>query len=65
MALPCEHGHGMMEDVASTLNTLVEPTGSMSFFVDRNREGLPSTVIDGVDEGNIKSIAVLSQVVGT
>ena len=65
MALPGEHSHGVMKNVASTLDTLVEPAGSMALFVDWNRERLSSAVVDRIHECNIELVRMFSQVMGT
>jgi len=65
MALPSEHSHGVVENIASTLNTLVEPAGSMALFVDWDRERLSSAVVDRIDECNVELVRVLSEVMGT
>lgn len=65
MALPCEHSHGVMENIASTLDALVEPAGSMALFVDCDRERLSSAVVDSIDECNVELVRVFSEVMGT
>jgi hypothetical protein len=65
MTLSCEHSHGMVENVASTLDTLVEPTGSMALFVNWDRERLSSAVIDRIDKCNVELVRVFSKVMGT
>jgi hypothetical protein len=64
VALSCEHGHGMMKDVTSTLDTLVQPAGSMAFFVEWNRESLSSAVVDCINKSYIEFVWVLSKVMG-
>jgi hypothetical protein len=63
MALSRKHCHGVMENVASTLNTLVQPVSSMALLVDSNRKRLASTVIYCVDEGNVKLVGMFRKVV--
>jgi hypothetical protein len=65
MTLAREHGHSVVEDITSTLHTLIQPTGSMSFFVDWNRKGLATTVIHGVNKCDIELVRVLSEMVST
>lgn len=54
-----EHSHGVVEDVASTLNTLIQPCGPMLFFIKRDRESLASAVIHCIDDSNVKFVGVL------
>lgn len=56
---PGKHGHGMMKDVASTLYTLIEPTRSMFLLVNGNGKCLSSTVIHGINQGDIEFIWML------
>ena len=63
--LPCEHGHGMVENVASTLHTLIQPCRPMFLLIKRNRESLTTTVIYRIDNGNVEFVGVLRQVVRT
>ena len=65
MPLTREHRHGMMEDVATTLNALVQPTGSVLLFVNRDRECLSTTIVDGINDGHIELLWMLGQVLGT
>jgi hypothetical protein len=55
----------VVEDVASTLNTLVQPLGTMTLFVDSNGKGLASAVIYRIDESNIKLVRVFRKMVST
>ena len=57
-----EHRHGMMEDVATTLNALVQPTGSMLFFVNRDGECLSTAIVHGIDDGHIEFVRMLGEV---
>lgn len=65
VALSCEHGHGVVEDVTSTLDTLVEPCGAMTLLVDVNGKGLASTVIYRIDECHVEFVGVLREMVST
>lgn len=38
----------ILVDVASTLDTLIHPMRAVSLFVDRNREGLSTTIALGI-----------------
>lgn len=60
ITLSCEHSHCMMKDVATTLNPLIEPAGSMLVFVDGYGECLSSTIVDGFDKSDIELFGVLS-----
>ena len=64
MPLTREHGHGMVEDIATALNALVQPTGSMLLFINRNRECLATTIIDCVDDSHIKFLWMLGKMLG-
>lgn len=48
-----------MEDITPALYTLIEPLGTMSFFVDWDRKGLTTAVIYCVDERNIELLGML------
>jgi hypothetical protein len=54
-----------MKDVASALDTLIQPIGSMTFLVDSNGESLASTVIHCVDESNVEFVGVFRKMVST
>lgn len=61
--LSSEHGQGVMKDVTSTLNTLVEPTGAMPLLVNGHREGLTATVIHGLDQSDVEFVGMLGEMV--
>lgn len=63
IALSCEHSHRVMEDVTASLYTLIEPTCSMLFFVQGHGEGLPSAVINSINQRDIELVLVLRQMV--
>ena len=65
MPLPREHSHSVMKDIASTLDSLVEPLGSMAFFVNLNRKSLAATVVYRFNKSNIELVWMLRQVMGT
>jgi hypothetical protein len=65
MALAREHGHCVVEDVASALNALVQPRSSMSLLIDWNRKGLTSAVINCINDGDVEFIRVLRQMMST
>jgi len=52
-----------MEDVAATLNTLVQPTSTSLFLVDGDRVCLTTAIVDGVNKGDIELVRVLRKVV--
>jgi hypothetical protein len=54
----------MVEYGASTLYTLIQPACTVFVFVDRDGEGLATTVADTVDQGNVEFVGVLGEVVG-
>lgn len=56
MPLSCKHRHCVMEYVAASLDSLVQPARSELLLVDIYREGLPAAVAFGFDEGNIKLV---------
>ena len=64
MPLAGEHRHGMMKDVATTLDALVQPTSSMLFFVNRDGECLSTTIIHGIDDGDIEFVWMLGEMLG-
>jgi hypothetical protein len=63
MSLSRKHSQGVVKDVASALNTLVQPRGAMALLVNRNRKGLASAVIHGIVDCNIEFFWVLRQMV--
>jgi hypothetical protein len=65
MSLSRKHGHRMMEDITSTLHTLVQPRSSMTLLVNWNRKRLATTVINCIDDSNVELFGMLRQVVGT
>jgi hypothetical protein len=65
MTLSRKHSHGMVEDITSTLYTLIQPRSSMALFIDWNRKSLATTVVDGINNSNIKLVRMLRQVMRT
>ena len=65
ISLSREHGHSVVENVAPSLNSLVQPLSSMALFVDSNRERLTSAVIYCIDESNVKLVWMFRQVMST
>ncbi len=65
MALSREHGHTVVEDVASSLHALIQPARSMGIFIDGYGESLTTTVVDGIDQGDVELIRMLREMVGT
>ena len=65
MTLSCEHGHGMVEDIAATLDTLVKPACSIPVLLDGDRECLATTVVHSVDECYLEFLGVLREVICT
>lgn len=63
MALSRKHGHRMMEDIAPALNSLVQPARLMLLLIDGNRECLPATIIDGINERDVELVRMLREVV--
>ena len=59
VSLPGKHGQGVVKDEAASLNTLIEPAGSVAFLVDRNSESLATTVVDRIDHGDIEFLGML------
>jgi hypothetical protein len=55
----------MVEDIASTLYALVQPTRSILLLVQWYCEGLTTAIVDGIDHGNVKFVLVFSKVVRT
>ena len=64
MALAREHGHRVMEDVASTLHALIQPARTMLILLDRYRERLPPAIVDRVNDGDVEFIGVFCQMMG-
>lgn len=60
-----EHSHSMVEDVATTLNTLVKPCGSMALPVEWDRKGLAATIVYSVNESNIEFVWMFSKMMRT
>jgi len=65
MPLSRKHGQSVVENITSTLHTLIEPRSAMSFFVDWNRKRLSTTIIHRIDQSNMELLGVLRQVVCT
>jgi hypothetical protein len=65
VTLPCEHCQGVVKDVASTLNALIQPCSSMALFVDWDGKRLSPAVIYSVDKSNVEFLGMLRQVVST
>lgn len=65
MTHPREHGHGMMKDEASALNTLIDPARLMLLFINWNGESLATTIIYSIYNRDIKFLWMLSQVMST
>jgi len=63
MPLPSKHSHCVVEYVAATLHTLIQPAGSMSLLVKGNRESLATTIVLRVDEGYVELIGMVGKVV--
>ena len=59
VTLPCKHSHGVMENIASTLYTLVQPCCSVALLVDWDRESLTSAVVYCIDNGNVEFVGML------
>lgn len=64
MPLASKHRHGVVEDVASTLDSLIQPACSVSFLVEWDGEGLAPAVIFGVDDRDLELVWMLGKVVG-
>ena len=65
MTLPGKHSHGVMEYVASALDTLIQPTCTIAILVDWDRKGLTTTIIDGINQGDLELLWMLRKMVGT
>jgi hypothetical protein len=65
MALAREHSHSVVENIAATLNTLIQPGSSMTLLVDWNRESLTSAVVYCIDYGYVEFLRMLRQMVST
>jgi hypothetical protein len=65
VALSSEHGHSVVEDIASTLNTLIQPVGTMTLFVDSNRKGLSSAVVYRINKSHIEFVGMFRQMMST
>tara|TARA_R110002003_G_scaffold207_1_gene15956 strand:+ start:21863 stop:22051 length:189 start_codon:yes stop_codon:yes gene_type:complete len=55
----------MVENVASTLNALIQPCSSMALFVDWDGKRLSTAIIYSVDKSNVEFLGMLRQVVST
>jgi hypothetical protein len=64
MALASKHGHGVVENVRASLDTLVEPAGAVFVLVNGDAVGLTAAVVDCINDCNIEFVRVLGQVVG-
>jgi hypothetical protein len=54
----------MMEDIGSSLDTLVEKAGPMFLLVDGYRKCLPTAIIDCIYKSYIEFFGMLSQMMG-
>ena len=53
----------MMKDIATALNALVEPAGLVFLFINGDRECLPSTVVNCIDDSHVEFLRTLSKMV--
>lgn len=65
MTLSGKHCEGVVEDIAATLDALIEPICTMLFFVDWNGISLTAAVVDCIDKRYIELVWVLDEMVGT
>lgn len=59
ISLACEHCHGVMENIAPSLHSLIEPACPMSFLVEWYSESLSTAVIHGIDQVDFEFVGVL------
>jgi hypothetical protein len=60
-----EHCHGVVKDIGSSLNTLIQPTGTVFVLVDGDGEGLTSAVVDSINESDIELLRTLCEMMST
>jgi hypothetical protein len=65
VSLARKHGHGVVENVRATLNTLIQPTGAIFVLVDGDTVGLTTAVVYSVHERNVEFVGLFGEVVGT
>jgi hypothetical protein len=65
VSLARKHSHRVMENVGATLNTLVQPTGTVFVLVDGDTVGLTTTVVYGVYERDVEFVGLFGEVMGT
>ena len=59
-ALSRKHRYRVVENMTSALNALVEPACAMPIFVKRHGKGLPATIVNSIDQRDIKLLRMIT-----
>ena len=65
MTQPREHGHRVVENIAPSLHTLIQPACAVFPLVDWYGERLASAVVNGIDNSHVELVGVFCQVMST